>query len=96
MLQAGEALPRISKTFISYMAGLMTVSPYSFGTSNKLAKGLVELNLSKTSKLLGTVSNTIEMKEIFALKVEACFNACPRLGMYHAKKQLFSGAAYYE
>ena len=57
-LQSGKALgamSRKSKTFMSYIAGLMAVSPYSHGACDKSAKGLAKSHLCRTSKSLGSV-----------------------------------------
>ena len=59
-LQSGKALgamSRKSKTFMSYIAGLMAVSPYSHGACDKSAKGLAKSHLCITSKSLGSVSS---------------------------------------
>jgi len=51
------ALPKLSKTLVSYIVGLMVTTPYFRGSCDKRAKGLAEQHGKSTLATLNTINS---------------------------------------
>ena len=50
------ALPKLSKTLVSYIVGLMVTTPYFRGSCDERAKGLAEQHVTSTLASLNTIN----------------------------------------
>ena len=50
------AIPKLSKTLVSYLVGLMVTTPYFRGSCDERAKGLAEQHGKSTLLLLNTIN----------------------------------------
>ena len=79
------AVPKLSKTLVSYIVGLMVTTPYFRGSCDERAKGLAEQHVTSTLASLNTL-NTVLYKKFLQETIVGWFalfpeeRAAPRAG----------------
>ena len=74
---AYPAIPKISKTLISYLAGLTVTTPYYRGDCDERIKGLVEPHVTRCMDTLNTM-NAAAYKTFVKEKLKIWFDLAPK------------------
>ena len=74
---AYAAIPKISKTLISYLAGLTVTAPYYRGDCDERIKGLAEPYVTRCMDTLNTI-NAAAYKKFLQDKLKIWFDLAPK------------------